>query len=177
MVNICNDYYSVVLAGNRITVRRQYSRVTSRLLYSDGTEITDKDALDEISPQLTISNKINLGSLSNALRKKVEWSDYPSANLPKRKVIELKNGDMLAGYGVDNEILYNLAMVNRFGETDYGSQGNHTNINSFDRPTIQLAGQEGGEDDNREKMAFLSDIESAIGDIGRLLDSINGEVV
>lgn len=177
MVNICNDYYRVVLGGKRVTVNHQYSRVTSRLLYLDGTEITDKNTFDEIFPQLTISNKISLGSLSNALRKKVEWSDYPSVNLPKRKVIELKNGDMLAGYGIGDEILYNLAMVNRFGDTDYGSQENHTNISSIDRPTVQLAGQDGGADDNRERMAFLSDIESAIGDIGKLLDSINGEVI
>lgn len=177
MVNICSDYYSVVLGGKRVTVNHQYSRITSRVLYLDGTAITDEDVLDELYPQLLRSNKINLGSLSEGLNKKVDWFDYPSTHLPKRRVIELKNGDMVAGYGVGNEVLYNLAMVNRFGETDYGSQGNHTNINSLDRPTVQLAGQEGGEGDNREKMAFLSDIESAIGDIGRLLDAINGEVV
>lgn len=177
MVSFCNDYYSVVLGGKRVTVNHQYSRIISRILYLDGTAITDEDVLNELTPQLTRSNKINLGSLFDELMNKVDWSGYPSSYLPKRRVIELKNGDMIAGYGVGDEVLYNLAMVNRFGDTDYGSQGNHTNISSLDRPTVQLAGQDGGVNDNREKMAFLSDIESVVGDIGKLLDFINGEVI
>lgn len=85
----------------------------------------------------------------------VSWTEAPKDSRPDRKVIELKNGDMIVGFNAENTESYNLAMINEWGVADYGSPAVLFNINSKTRPTIQLPGVSG---EDAEDMAFLSDI-------------------
>lgn len=85
----------------------------------------------------------------------VSWTESPKDSRPDRKVIELKNGDMIIGFNAENTESYNLAMINEWGVADYGSPAVSFNINSKTRPTIQLPGMSG---EDAEDMAFLSDI-------------------
>lgn len=57
----------------------------------------------------------NFEKVVSELNLKVVWTPSPTEELPNRKIIELKNGDMIVGYSVDNTISYNLAMINRWG--------------------------------------------------------------
>lgn len=109
------------------TIRTEAITLSSSL--DAGLEVTDKDA--------------------------VRWTAAPTEELPDRKVIELKNGDMVTAYAPGNGASYNLGMLNRFGDMDYGSPHVHTNLNSKDRPTVQLPGQTG---ETAERMAFMNDL-------------------
>lgn len=97
----------------------------------------------------------NFEKVVSELNLKIVWTPSPAEELPNRKIIELKNGDMIVGYNVDNTVYHNLVMINKFGVADYGSSEVQFNINSSVRPTIQLPGVSG---EDAEEMAFLSDI-------------------
>lgn len=105
----------------------------------DGKSLSSNDFTDFYIEQINNSTKL---------------TDAPTEELPNRKVLTLNNGDMVLGRTVKGSSV-NLAMVNRWNVADYGSNTVHFNINSEDRPTVQLPGQTG---DTAEKVAFLSDI-------------------
>ena len=104
-------------------------------------------------------NTIN-GGIENEIKpeiaKKVDWTDIHTEEYPERKAIVLANHDMLLGTDTTGGT-YNLAMVNKWDVADYGTPNLLTNINSKERPTVQLPGVSG---EDAEKIAFLSDIPS-----------------
>lgn len=123
-------------------------------------EFMDLDSIYKIKngangEEVALGLNSNFEKVVSELNLKVVWTPSPTKELPNRKIIELKNGDMIVGYNVDNTISYNLAMINRWGIADYGSSEIQFNINSSVRPTIQLPGVSG---EDAEQMAFLSDI-------------------
>lgn len=71
-----------------------------------------------------------------------------------RKDLYLGNDNNV--FGVDTEgAAFNLIEMSRWDVVDFGSSGHHFNINSQDRPTVQLPGETGSE---AHQIAFLSDI-------------------
>lgn len=101
---------------------------------------------------VTIKSDIN--SLKESVANKIDWVDIHTEEYPERKAIVLKNHDMILGTDTSGST-YNLAMINKWDVADYGTPNLLTNLNSKERPTVQLPGVSG---EDAEKIAFLSDI-------------------
>ena len=102
----------------------------------------------------------NLASSIDAINKKaVKYEDVADSNLPERKAIVLKNGDVILGGNLEGGTS-SLVQLNRWGVADFGSSSVPFNINTPKdvRPTVQEAGQLREE---AHKIAYSSDVESS----------------
>lgn len=118
-----------------------------------------KKNVQEVAANLVTVNE-NLASSIDAINKKaVKYEDVADSNLPERKAIVLKNGDVILGGNLKGGTS-NLVQLNRLGVADFGSSSVPFNINTPKdvRPTVQEAGQSGEE---AHKIAYLSDVESS----------------
>ena len=118
-----------------------------------------KKNVQEVAANLVTVNE-NLASSIDAINKKaVKYEDVADSNLPERKAIVLKNGDVILGGNLEGSTS-SLVQLNRWGVADFGSASVPFNINTPKdvRPTVQEAGQSGEE---AHKIAYLSDVESS----------------
>lgn len=118
-----------------------------------------KKNVQEVAANLETVNE-NLASSIDAINKKaVKYEDVADSNLPERKAIVLKNGDVILGGNLEGGTS-SLVQLNRWGVADFGSSSVPFNINTPKdvRPTVQEAGQSGEE---AHKIAYLSDVESS----------------
>lgn len=118
-----------------------------------------KKNVQEVAANLVTVNE-NLASSIDAINKKaVKYEDVADSNLPERKAIVLKNGDVILGGNLEGGTS-SLVQLNRLGIADFGSSSVPFNINTPKdvRPTVQEAGQSGEE---AHKIAYLSDVESS----------------
>lgn len=118
-----------------------------------------KKNVQEVAANLVTVNE-NLASSIDAINKKaVKYEDVADSNLPERKAIVLKNGDVILGGNLEGGTS-SLVQLNRWGVADFGSSSVPFNINTPKdvRPTVQEAGQSSEE---AHKIAYLSDIESS----------------
>lgn len=118
-----------------------------------------KKNVQEVAANLVTVNE-NLTSSIDAINKKaVKYEDVADSNLPERKAIVLKNGDVILGGNLEGGTS-SLVQLNRWGVADFGSSSVPFNINTPKdvRPTVQEAGQSGEE---AHKIAYLSDVESS----------------
>lgn len=118
-----------------------------------------KKNVQEIAANLVTVNE-NLASSIDAINKKaVKYEDVADSNLPERKAIVLKNGDVILGGNLEGGTS-SLVQLNRWGVADFGSSSVPFNINTPKdvRPTVQEAGQSVEE---AHKIAYLSDVESS----------------
>lgn len=116
-----------------------------------------KKNVQEVAANLVTVNE-NLASSIDAINKKaVKYEDVADSNLPERKAIVLKNGDVILGGNLKGGTS-NLVQLNRWGVADFGSSSVPFNINTPKdvRPTVQEAGQS-----EAHKIAYLSDVESS----------------
>lgn len=118
-----------------------------------------KKNVQEVAANLVTVNE-NLASSIDAINKKaVKYEDVADSNLPERKAIVLKNGDVILGGNLEGGTS-SLVQLNRLGVADFGSSSVPFNINTPKdvRPTVQEAGQSSEE---AHKIAYLSDVESS----------------
>lgn len=118
-----------------------------------------KKNVQEVAANLVTVNE-NLASSIDAINKKaVKYEDVADSNLPERKAIVLKNGDVILGGNLEGGTS-SLVQLNRWGVADFGSASVPFNINTPKdvRPTVQEAGQS---DEEAHKIAYLSDVESS----------------
>ena len=118
-----------------------------------------KKNVQEVAANLVTVNE-NLASSIDAINKKaVKYEDVADSNLPERKAIVLKNGDVILGGNLEGGTS-SLVQLNRWGVADFGSSSVPFNINTPKdvRPTVQEAGQLREE---AHKIAYLSDVESS----------------
>lgn len=118
-----------------------------------------KKNVQEVAANLVTVNE-NLASSIDAINKKaVKYEDVADSNLPERKAIVLKNGDVILGGNLEGGTS-SLVQLNRWGVADFGSSSVPFNINTPKdvRPTVHEAGQSGEE---AHKIAYLSDVESS----------------
>lgn len=118
-----------------------------------------KKNVQEIAANLVTVNE-NLASSIDAINKKaVKYEDVADSNLPERKAIVLKNGDVILGGNLKGGTS-SLVQLNRWGVADFGSSSVPFNINTPKdvRPTVREAGQSGEE---AHKIAYLSDVGSS----------------
>lgn len=118
-----------------------------------------KKNVQEVAANLVTVNE-NLASSIDAINKKaVKYEDVADSNLPERKAIVLKNGDVILGGNLEGGTS-SLVQLNRWGVADFGSSSVPFNINTPKdvRPTVKEAGQSGEE---AHKIAYLSDVESS----------------
>lgn len=118
-----------------------------------------KKNVQEVAANLVTVNE-NLASSIDAINKKaVKYEDVADSNLPERKAIVLKNGDVILGGNLEGGTS-SLVQLNRWGVADFGSSSVPFNINTPKdvRPTVQEAGQSSEE---AHKIAYLSDVESS----------------
>lgn len=118
-----------------------------------------KKNVQEVAANLVTVNE-NLASSIDAINKKaVKYEDVADSNLPERKAIVLKNGDVILGGNLEGGTS-SLVQLNRWGVADFGSSNVPFNINTPKdvRPTVREAGQSGEE---AHKIAYLSDVESS----------------
>lgn len=118
-----------------------------------------KKNVQEVAANLVTVNE-NLTSSIDAINKKaVKYEDVADSNLPERKAIVLKNGDVILGGNLEGGTS-SLVQLNRWGVADFGSSSVPFNINTPKdvRPTVREAGQSSEE---AHKIAYLSDVESS----------------
>lgn len=118
-----------------------------------------KKNVQEVAANLVTVNE-NLASSIDAINKKaVKYEDVADSNLPERKAIVLKNGDVILGGNLEGGTS-SLVQLNRWGIADFGSSSVPFNINTPKdvRPTVQEAGQSSEE---AHKIAYLSDVKSS----------------
>ena len=135
-----------------------YLSVSEAGIKVEGINEIKKD-VQEVAANLVTVNE-NLASSIDAINKKaVKYEDVADSNLPERKAIVLKNGDVILGGNLEGGTS-SLVQLNRRGVADFGSSSVPFNINTPKdvRPTVQEAGQSGEE---AHKIAYLSDVESS----------------
>lgn len=129
-----------------------------------------KKNVQEVAANLVTVNE-NLASSIDAINKKaVKYEDVADSNLPERKAIVLKNGDVILGGNLEGGTS-SLVQLNRWGVADFGSSSVPFNINTPKdvRPTVQEAGQSGEE---AHKIAYLSDVAG----LSNTLEALNATV-
>lgn len=130
-----------------------------------------KKNVQEVAANLVTVNE-NLASSINAINKKaVKYEDVADSNLPERKAIVLKNGDVILGGNLEGGTS-SLVQLNRWGVADFGSSSVPFNINTPKdvRPTVQEAGQSGEE---AHKIAYLSDIVDSSADLEEIKEALS----
>lgn len=135
-----------------------YLSVSEAGIKVEGINEIKKD-VQEVAANLVTVNE-NLASSIDAINKKaVKYEDVADSNLPERKAIVLKNGDVILGGNLEGGTS-SLVQLNRWGVADFGSSSVPFNINTPKdvRPTVLEAGQSGEE---AHKIAYLSDVESS----------------
>lgn len=114
------------------------------------------------------------GGLNNEIRpeleKAVKYEDVADSNLPERKAIVLKNGDVILGGNLEGGTS-SLVQLNRWGVANFGSSSVPFNINTpkGQRPTVQEAGQSGPE---ANQIAYVSDVAG----LSNTLEALNATV-
>lgn len=114
------------------------------------------------------------GGLNNEIRpeleKAVKYEDVADSNLPERKAIVLKNGDVILGGNLEGGTS-SLVQLNRWGVANFGSSSVPFNINTPKdvRPTVQEAGQSGEE---ANQIAYVSDVAG----LSNTLEALNATV-
>lgn len=129
-----------------------------------------KKNVQEVAANLVTVNE-NLASSIDAINKKaVKYEDVADSNLPERKAIVLKNGDVILGGNLEGGTS-NLVQLNRWGVADFGSSSVPFNINTpkGQRPTVQEAGQSGPE---ANQIAYVSDVAG----LSNTLEALNATV-
>lgn len=129
-----------------------------------------KKNVQEVAANLVTVNE-NLASSIDAINKKaVKYEDVADSNLPERKAIVLKNGDVILGGNLEGGTS-SLVQLNRWGVADFGSSSVPFNINTPKdvRPTVQEAGQLGEE---AHKIAYLEDVAG----LSNTLEALNATV-
>lgn len=130
-----------------------------------------KKNVQEVAASLVTVNE-NLASSIDAINKKaVKYEDVADSNLPERKAIVLKNGDVILGGNLEGGTS-SLVQLNRWGVADFGSSSVPFNINTPKdvRPTVQEAGQSGEE---AHKIAYLSDIVDSSADLEEIKKALS----
>lgn len=130
-----------------------------------------KKNVQEVAANLVTVNE-NLASSIDAINKKaVKYEDVADSNLPERKAIVLKNGDVILGGNLKGGTS-SLVQLNRWGVADFGSSSVPFNINTPKdvRPTVQEAGQSGEE---AHKIAYLSDIVDSSADLEEIKKALS----
>ena len=130
-----------------------------------------KKNVQEVAANLVTVNE-NLASSIDAINKKaVKYEDVADSNLPERKAIVLKNGDVILGGNLEGGT-FSLVQLNRLGVADFGSSSVPFNINTPKdvRPTVQEAGQSGEE---AHKIAYLSDIVDSSADLEKIKEALS----
>ena len=129
-----------------------------------------KKNVQEVAANLVTVNE-NLASSINAINKKaVKYEDVADSNLPERKAIVLKNGDVILGGNLEGGTS-SLVQLNRWGVADFGSSSVPFNINTpkGQRPTVQEAGQSRPE---ANQIAYVSDVAG----LSNTLEALNATV-
>lgn len=129
-----------------------------------------KKNVQEVAANLVTVNE-NLASSIDAINKKaVKYEDVADSNLPERKAIVLKNGDVILGGNLEGGTS-SLVQLNRWGVADFGSSSVPFNMNTPKdvRPTVQEAGQLGEE---AHKIAYLEDVAG----LSNTLEALNATV-
>lgn len=130
-----------------------------------------KKNVQEVAANLVTVNE-NLASSIDAINKKaVKYEDVADSNLPERKAIVLKNGDVILGGNLEDGTS-SLVQLNRWGVADFGSSSVPFNINTPKdvRPTVREAGQSGEE---AHKIAYLSDIVDSSADLEEIKEALS----
>lgn len=153
----------IELAGNAFSVKLDpasevYLSVSEAGIKVEGIDAIKKD-IQEVSANLSVVDKKIEEEIRPELEKAVKYVDIADENLPERKAIVLKNGDVILGGNLEGGSS-SLVQLNRWGVADFGSASVPFNINTPKdvRPTVQEAGQSGEE---AHKIAYLSDVESS----------------
>ena len=129
-----------------------------------------KKNVQEVAANLVTVNE-NLASSIDAINKKaVKYEDVADSNLPERKAIVLKNGDVILGGNLEGGTS-SLVQLSRWGVADFGSSSVPFNMNTPKdvRPTVQEAGQSGEE---AHKIAYLEDVAG----LSNTLEALNATV-
>lgn len=129
----------------------------------EGADLTELEGKIE-------KNAADIATVNNNLVEAVKYEDVADSNLPERKAIVLKNGDVILGGNLEGGTS-SLVQLNRWGVADFGSSSVPFNINTPKdvRPTVQEAGQSGPE---ANQIAYVSDVAG----LSNTLEALNATV-
>ena len=108
----------------------------------------------------TIGTKIN--SIEDEMADKVGYVDISTTENPNRKSIVLGNHDTILGTTTSGGTV-NIAMVSKWDKVDLGSAQVQMNLNTSNRVQVN----------DKEEVAYVSDVESAMTDTNQKLETIN----
>lgn len=164
----------IELAGNAFSVKLDpasevYLSVSEAGIKVEGIDAIKKD-IQEVSANLSVVDKKIEEEIRPELEKAVKYVDIADENLPERKAIVLKNGDVILGGNLEGGSS-SLVQLNRWGVADFGSASVPFNINTpkGQRPTVQEAGQSGPE---ANQIAYVSDVAG----LSNTLEALNATV-
>lgn len=164
----------IELAGNAFSVKLDpasevYLSVSEAGIKVEGIDAIKKD-IQEVSANLSVVDKKIEEEIRPELEKAVKYVDIADENLPERKAIVLKNGDVILGGNLEGGSS-SLVQLNRWGVADFGSASVPFNINTPKdvRPTVQEAGQSGPE---ANQIAYVSDVAG----LSNTLEALNATV-
>lgn len=164
----------IELAGNAFSVKLDpasevYLSVSEAGIKVEGIDAIKKD-IQEVSANLSVVDKKIEEEIRPELEKAVKYVDIADENLPERKAIVLKNGDVILGDNLEGGSS-SLVQLNRWGVANFGSASVPFNINTpkGQRPTVQEAGQSGPE---ANQIAYVSDVAG----LSNTLEALNATV-
>lgn len=164
----------IELAGNAFSVKLDpasevYLSVSEAGIKVEGIDAIKKD-IQEVSANLSVVDKKIEEKIRPELEKAVKYVDIADENLPERKAIVLKNGDVILGGNLEGGSS-SLVQLNRWGVADFGSASVPFNINTPKdvRPTVQEAGQSGPK---ANQIAYVSDVAG----LSNTLEALNATV-
>ena len=170
------SYLSVSEAGIKVEgideIKKNVQEVAANLVTVNENLASSIDAINKnmVDGFNTINGGIN-NEIRPELEKAVKYEDVADSNLPERKAIVLKNGDVILGGNLEGGTS-SLVQLNRWGVADFGSASVPFNINTPKdvRPTVQEAGQSGEE---AHKIAYLSDIVDNSADLEEIKEALS----
>ena len=170
------SYLSVSEAGIKVEgideIKKNVQEVAANLVTVNENLASSIDAINKnmVDSFNTINGGIN-NEIRPELEKAVKYEDVADSNLPERKAIVLKNGDVILGGNLEGGTS-SLVQLNRWGVADFGSASVPFNINTPKdvRPTVQEAGQSGEE---AHKIAYLSDIVDNSADLEEIKEALS----
>ena len=170
------SYLSVSEAGIKVEgideIKKNVQEVAANLVTVNENLASSIDAINKnmVDGFNTINGGIN-NEIRPELEKAVKYEDVADSNLPERKAIVLKNGDVILGGNLEGGTS-SLVQLNRWGVANFGSASVPFNINTPKdvRPTVQEAGQSGEE---AHKIAYLSDIVDNSADLKEIKEALS----
>ena len=143
----------------------------------DQTNLDQDERIQDNANSIIETNKNvskNAQDITNLENKAVVYNK--ERNIDVENNIALKNNMMLTGatptqyYNLASMKTYNLGLENELTQTEFGTSKVHMNLNSFDRPTIELPSSE------KHEISYKDELDTAKTEINANIEDLNNTI-